>query len=280
VAQEPRPNEPNRDAFEIDRTVAHPARVHNYLAGGDDNFSADRKLAAYLSEVLPDGIDTARTNVMAMGAFMARSIRYLVHDADVQQFLYIGAPIPSAEEVHEVAQKANSGSRVVYVGNDPLVLAHAHKRREAGPLGATAYVHGTLRDVDGILQQAAATLDFDQSIAIMFIATLALVPDRYDPQGIVARLLAAVPPGSHLVIAHTTNDIPIAGMAESAERFEQMLSVPYVVRNHAEVSRFFDGLDLVEPGVVPVDRWHPDDPAAVDEDAFPIPIYGAVGRKP
>jgi hypothetical protein len=270
-----------RDAYglEVDTSAAHPARLHNYLAGGDDNFSADRVVAHYLSEVVPGGVETARANVQAMADFMGRAVEY-VAGVGVRQFLAVGAPIPTGNDIHVVARRVVPESRVVYVGSDPVVLAHAHELRRSGTAGATAYVHGRLHDPEGVLREAGNTLDLTRPVAVMLLGTLNLVPDDRDPYGIVAELMQGVPSGSHLVVAHATNDIPAEGMSEAATRLAETIGATYVVRTHAEVLRFFTGLELVDPGLVQVDQWHPQADDKTPGTSRLIPIYAAVARNP
>lgn len=280
MTDQPFSSDPDRDLLDVDINDARPARVLNYLAGGDGNFAVDREAAEYLTDVLPEGIDTARANVKALRDFMVSAVRYLANDAGIRQFLNIGAPVPTANDVHEVAQAAAPDSRVVYVGSDPVVLAHAHALRKSTPQGATAYVHGTLRDPHEILRQASVTLDLTQPVAVMMLVTLNFIPDEKDPYRIVGQLLSGVPSGSYLVLAHTTNDIPAEGMDESAKRLSETLREPYVVRSQAEIVQFFDGLETVGPGLVQVDRWHPDEGHELPEPERLIPIYVGVGCKP
>lgn len=269
----------DRAPLDVDISRPRPARLLDYLAGGEGNFAVDREAADYLSSALPGGIDTARANVQAVEAFMVTVVRYLANDAGIRQFLNIGVSIPTANDLHEVAQAAAPDSRVVYVGSDPVVLAHAHERRRSTPEGATAYIHATLHDPDEILRQAATVLDLTRPVAVMLLVTLNLVPDARDPYGIVNRLLGKVTSGSYLVIAHTTDEIPAEGMGEAVRRLSETLREPYVVRTHREVLEFFDGLEAVGPGLVQIDRWHPHDGELPDAERL-IPIYAGVGRKP
>ncbi len=286
--QRPRGNEGHPPEIEIDTRVAHPARVHNYLAGGDGNFAVDREAVDQAAAVLPGGMETARRALAAMVAFHTRVIRYLVTDAGVRQFLKVGTAVPAGEDVHEIALSIAPDVRVVYVGDDPMVLAHAHSMRRARPKGSTAYVHGSLRDAEAIMREAAATLDLDRPVALLLPATLNFVPDEDDPGGIVARLVAAMAPGSYVVLTHSSHDNRTGRMEEAAERFSKLLGEPYVVRTRDEIARFFDGLELVEPGLVQVDEWPPGPgtsgagPDGADADAalVPAPIFGGVGRKP
>lgn len=277
------PTDPESDPFAIDPGIAHAARIQNYLAGGDGNFAADRDAADEMSAVLPAGIDTARAAVRSLGSFMSRTMRHLAAEAGIRQFVNIGAAVPTATKAHEIAQQASPGTRFVYVGNDPLVLAHAHSLRASTDAGTTAYVHGALSDPEAVLEQVAATLDLTRPVALILLGSLSLVHDNDDPHAIVARLLDAVPSGSHLAIAHASYDIEANHQAEAAERLGKALHEPFVLRSQAEIARFFDTLELLEPGLVPIDDWrpseaHPRPPAP--PAGRPTPIYVAIGRKP
>lgn len=271
-------------AFDIDVNVPQPARLHNYLAGGGDNFSADREAAHLMGDAVPGGLETIRASVVSMENFLVRVVRYLVAEAGVRQLLAIGAPIPAAPTangIHHVAQCAAPESRVVYVGSDPVALAHAHELRATTEEGATAYVHGTLREPRKILQDAQATLDLTRPVAIVLPATLSLVRDDRDPYGIVTTLVDGVVPGSFLVIAHTASGIPAEGQTEAATRLTESMGKSYVLRDHDEILRFFAGLELVDPGLVQIDRWRPrDDQSAPDTGGRVIPVYAGVARKP
>jgi hypothetical protein len=268
------------EPFTIDTSVATPARVLDYLAGGDSNFESDRRLADSLGDTLPGGVDTARAAVRALSSFVTRAVRHLALEEGIGQFLNIGSAIPTARKIHEVAQQAAPSSRFVYVGDDPVVLAHAHSLRDSAPGGASAYVHGDVRDPEEIVRQAAETLDLTRPVAVMLVTTLNFVPDADDPAGIVGRLLRDLPPGSCLTIAHASHDFGAEGMIETAERLDEALSQTYVLRSRAEITRFFDGLDLVEPGLVQIDRWRPDSDRPVVPAGRPTPIYVAVGCTP
>jgi hypothetical protein len=274
------PSDRDRDLFDVDTRGAFPARFLNYLVGGDGHFAADRATVDYVADALPEGADTARGHVQAMDDFTVRVVGHLANAAGIRQFLHIGASVPAKNEVHEVAQAAAPDSRVVYVGNDPVVLAHAHARRRSTPQGATAYVHGTLRDPHKILRQAATTLDLDRPVALTMPVTLNFVPDRSDPCGIVKQLMDGLASGSYLVIAHIANDIPGPGCAEAAKRLGERLRDPFVVRSREEIVRFFDGLEVVDPGVVEVSRWQVDDDGPYLGPGQSIPIHVGVGRKP
>jgi hypothetical protein len=257
----------------FDTSVAHPARVYDYWLGGKDNFAADREAAERVLAVTPG----LRFRVRANRAFLARAVRYLVAEAGIRQLLDIGTGIPTANNTHEVAQATAPECRIVYVDNDPIVLAHARALLTSSPEGATAYIDADLRNTPAILEAAQATLDFSQPIALMLLGILHLVSDDEDPYAIVARLLAALPSGSYLAISHPASDIN-AGQAEAQRRYNERVSTPQTMRTHAEVCRFFEGLSLVPPGVVYVHTWRPDvgdDPAGEVASA-----HGGVARKP
>ena len=208
---------------------------------------------------------------------MARAVRYLAAEVGVRQFLDIGTGLPTVDSTHEVAQGIAAESRVVYVDNDPIVLAHAQALLSSSPEGATVYVRADLRDPDAILKAAGATLDFTRPIALMLLAILHVVPNADDPWGIVAKITAALPSGSYLVVSHPASDIHAAEIAEMTRRFNERLgSVVSAGRTREEVARFFAGLDLVEPGIVSTPRWRPDSGIDPLED----PAYAGVARKP
>ena len=258
----------------------HPARVYDYLLGGKDNFPADRAAAEAGLRVNPNSRIPPREN----RAFLGRAVRYLAEQAGIRQFLDIGTGIPTSPNVHEIAQGIDPAARIVYVDNDPIVLAHARALLRSGPGGLTAYVAADLRDVDGILgsPEVRETLDFGQPVGLLLIAIMHFVGDADDPYGIVKRLLAALPSGSYLALSHLTGDFdPRAweGIAAVYRRSGVILQV----RPLDQVTRFFDGLQLVELGVVSLPAWHPDPagtgPGGPPSDAA-VSVYGGVARKP
>ncbi len=260
-------------AARFETTVAHPARVYDFWLGGKDNFEADRTAARQVIAAQPGILFGVRAN----RAFLARTVRYLARDCGIRQFLDIGTGIPARDNTHEVAQLVAEESRVVYVNNDPIVLAHARALLPSGPDGATAYVDADLRDPATILAEAARTLDFSQPVAIMLLLILHLIPDENDPYQIVARLLDSVPAGSYLVISHPAKDIQAAASAEAARRYNQLVSTPQTRRTHAEVTRFFTGLDVIDPGIVQLHQWRPDPDTVSPPGA--ISSHGGLGRK-
>jgi S-adenosyl methyltransferase len=256
-----------------DAGVARQARIYDFLLGGKDNFAADREAAARAIEAFPGLVAWARHN----RAFLARAVRYLVTEAGVRQFLDIGAGLPTADNTHEVAQRIAPESRVVYVDNDPALAGPAQAVLHGTPEGATAYVTADLRDPEAILAQAARTLDLGQPVALMLLAILHVVPDADDPWRIVGRLMAGLPSGSYLVMSHPARDIHEAAIAEMTRRFNQRMGgVLASGRTRGEVARFFTGLDLAEPGIVPTPRWRPCPGAEPGAD----PAYAGVARKP
>ena len=259
---------------EIDTSKPHAARIYDYLLGGKDHFAIDRETAEKGIKLIPTGRTPAREN----RAFLGRAVRYLVAEAGIRQFLDIGTGLPAASNTHEVAQRAAPESRVVYVDNDPIVLLHAQALLASSPHGATAYLEADLRDTGKILAEAAGILDFGQPVAVILLGVLHCIPDQDDPAAIVARLMAAVPPGSYLAIAHPASDVATEQMARSMGDYNKQAAAPVTARSHAEVCHFFGGLDLLEPGVVQLHRWRPG--TADVGQGRELANYGGVGRKP
>ena len=214
------PVEPDLASF--DTGVAHPARVYNYWLGGKDNYAADRETAEQAVAANPNILPGVRAN----RAFLRRAVQYLAGEAGIRQFLDIGTGLPTADNTHEVAQAIAPDSRIVYVDNDPIVLAHARALLTSTPEGATAYVQADARDSGTILAEAAKTLDFSQPIAVMFLMILQYIPDEGEPQQIVARLMDAMPPGSYLVHSDTTGDIDADRVATATARLNARLGRP------------------------------------------------------
>jgi hypothetical protein len=246
----------------LDTRHAHSARVYNYWLGGKDNFAADRDAAEQAIAANPGIVADVRAN----RAFLTRAVRYLAAERGVRQFLDIGAGLPTACNTHQVAQAVAPDARIVYVDNDPMVLAHARALLTSTAEGRTAYVDSDLRDTSAIVREASRTLDFGAPIALMLLIILHLIPDADDPYGIVAALVDALPSGSYLALAHPASDIRAASMAEMTKRVnERMSGSQATMRDHAAITRFFDGLELLEPGVVQPQQWRPD-PGATGPD--------------
>ena len=237
----------------IDTSVAHSARVHDYWLGGKDNFAADRAAGDAVIQAYPGIVASVRAN----RAFLARVVRFLAAEAGIRQFLDIGTGIPASNNTHEVAQSVAPGCRVVYVDYDPVVLLHAQALLTSSAQGTLDYIDADLRDPQKLLAQAARTLDFSRPVAVMLIAIMHLIGDQDDPGGIIKQLMAAVPAGSYLALSQVASDIEAEQMAEAARRYNRLAWETQRHRSHAEVTRLFDGLELLDPGVVPVPRWRP-----------------------
>jgi hypothetical protein len=269
------PNTPHREPAAIDISVAHYARVYDYLLGGSDNFQVDRDAAERQSAAL-GGLEVARRAVRAQRAFLGRAVRYLVAEVGIRQFLDLGTGIPTARNVHEVARELAPETRVVYVDNDPMVLAHAHTLLASDPPGDTDFVDADLRDPAEVLEHAGRTLDLTRPVAVMLVAVLHCMDDADDPYAIVTELLDALPSGSTLALSHLARDLYPERMAAMARSMPPDAGYRLIMRTHDEVTRFFDGLALVPPGVVRVDRWRQE---ASADGCPPVAIYGGVGRK-
>src|SRR5690349_4105398 len=257
----------------IDTSTAHPARVYDYWLGGKDNFAVDREAAELALQAYPQLAEAVQSN----RAFLARAVRYLTGEASIRQFLDIGTGIPAANNTHQVAQHEAPDSRIVYVDNDPIVLLHARALLRSTPEGACDYIQADLRNPEEILAAAARTLDFGKPVALMLLAILQFIPDDEDPYALVSRLVAALPPGSYLVVSHPTDDFNPNRQGESIQRYNERVADQATLRGHDETARFFDGLDLVEPGVVAVAKWRPDSDLAA---ARPSSMWCGVARKP
>jgi hypothetical protein len=252
-------------------SVAHVARVYDYLLGGKDNFAVDREAAEQAMRINPDVVSTARAN----RAFGIRTTSYLASQAGVRQFLDIGTGMPTNNNIHEVAQSIAPGSRIVYVDHDPIVLTHARALLTSAPEGITDYIEADLREPGKILAEAARTLDFSRPVAIMLIAILHLILDRDDPYDLVCQLVNAVAPGSYVVISHAASDIDNGAMISMTNRLNELMAQQSVPRTHREVASFFAGLDLLEPGLVRIPEWRP---ASVSDSTARAQMWGAVGR--
>jgi hypothetical protein len=259
---------------EIDASVPNSARIWNYWLGGKDHYPVDRRAGDAYRAIYPEIVDVAR----ASRQFLARAVRYLAGEAQVRQFLDIGTGLPTFNNTHDVAQRVAPDTRVVYVDNDPVVLAHA-RALLASTRAVTAYVDADLRDPDTILAAAARTLDFTRPIGLMLLGILGHIDDDDEARSIVRRLLGALPAGSYLTICDGTNDLSEAGV-EAQRRYNESGAVPYRLRSAQQIAEFFEGTELVEPGVVSCPLWRPDPvevrrglPAEMDQVA-------GMGRKP
>ena len=254
----------------FDTSVPHIARVYNYWLGGKDHFAADRELAERFIKADPEVIAGVRAN----RAFLGRAVHFLAAKARIRQFLDIGTGIPTANNTHEVAQRAAPDSRVVYVNNDPIVLAHARALLTSDPDGATDYIDADLRNTGTILAQAARTLDLARPVAVMLVGILQCIPDEDEPRAIVAALMDGVPPGSYLAISHPAADVHAEARAGAALLSEGLAS-PVTFRSRAAIARFFGGLELVEPGLVSTSQWR----SGASAGTRPLANWAGVARK-
>ncbi|MGH3696036.1 MAG: SAM-dependent methyltransferase [Pseudonocardiaceae bacterium] len=258
----------------IDITVPHSARIWNYWQGGQDNYLVDREVGDQFCAIFPDIIPIARTS----RAFNIRSVQYLAGEVGIRQFLDIGTGLPGVNNTHEIAQAVAPECRIVYVDNDPLVLAHARALLTSTPEGACQYIDADLRDPGTILHAANRTLDFGRPVGLMLNQILGHITDDAQAYTIVNQLMEVLPSGSYLALNDGTNVVRGKEFDVAMQIWNQASPVPYCLRSIAQITRFFDGLELVEPGVVSVPRWRP------EASPFGIPAeldaFGGVGRKP
>jgi ubiquinone/menaquinone biosynthesis C-methylase UbiE len=259
---------------ELDTNVPHSARVWNHWLGGKDNYPIDRETGDRVAERYPDIVTIAR----AARQFLGRAVGYLAADCGIRQFLDIGTGLPTADNTHQIAQRIAPESRIVYVDNDPLVLTHARALLTSSPEGRTAYIDADLRDPGAILTEAANTLDLTQPVAITLIAILHHIDDYDEACEIVRRLTDPLPSGSYLVLSHSTNAIGGAASDEAVARYNQFGRPPVTLRSIDEITGFFDGLELLPPGVVSTPRWRPA-VAPVDGEPPEIDQFCGVARK-
>jgi hypothetical protein len=263
----------------INTGVPNPARIYDYFLGGKDNFPADREVAEQVVAIAPVALDIVEDN----RAFLRRVVRFLAGEAGIRQFVDLGSGLPTQGNVHEIAQATAPDARVVYVDNDAMVVTHS-RALLAGR--NTVAIEADLRDPDSVMEhpEVRQLIDFDQPIALLLLAILHFVPDDEDPFGVVARFRDALPAGSYLAISHGTRDIPartdmspeaMAEMGAKVERLYQLTTASLVTRTRARVERFFDGFDLLDPGLVEIQLWRPDE----SEPLLPGGFYGGVGRK-
>jgi hypothetical protein len=261
------------DRAPFDVSVPHPARVWDYWLGGKDNYAADREVAEEILRLMPVIAQVAR----ACRLFLATAVHYLAADVGIRQFLDIGTGLPTANNTHEVAQRAAPDARIVYVDNDPIVLSHAEALLRSGPHGRCAYLDADARDPVKVLRNAAGTLDFSQPVAVIMMGILHYIPDSDDPSGIVETYLDALCPGSYLVASHASNDIESLGQQQGAVTYNANAAVPITLRSRAQFAAFFTGLDLVPPGIAPLGQWVP---GVTSTGPATLPTYTAVARKP
>jgi hypothetical protein len=265
----------------IDTTIPHSARIWNYWLGGKDNYPVDREAGEAWISVHPEIVVVAR----AARAFLKRAVRYLAAEAGVRQFLDIGTGLPTAENTHGIAQAVAPDARIVYVDNDPLVLAHARALMTSTPEGATHYLHADMRDPADVLARAAQFLDFDQPVGVVFMEVLGHVPRTEDARALVGAVMAATAPGSYLLIGDGIEADGDDDVRKAQDEYSETGAVEYRNRPKAELRSLFDGLEWVEPGFVSVTRWRPDRPEGISAigPAEPQPldsVFGGLARKP
>jgi hypothetical protein len=263
------PEDTLADRLQADRP--HSARVWNYLLGGKDNYIADQQVGDVILQMFPNIAQIAREQ----RRFLSRAVRFLAGEAGVRQFLDIGTGLPTVDNTHEVAQRVAPSSRIVYVDNDPLVLVHARALLTSSPEGVCDYLDADVRDTDRILEGAAATLDFTQPIGLTMLGIMGQLPDSENPQSIVNRLLEALPSGSYLALSDGTDTD--AAQNEAIRVYNESSASSYHVRSPERIATFFDGLELVEPGVVMTSRWRPEDSDAARSESTAV---CGVARKP
>ncbi|MDG4863511.1 SAM-dependent methyltransferase [Streptomyces sp. T-3] len=269
------PHEPGSQAGPaIDTTVPHSPRIWNYWLGGKDNYEVDRMVGDQFFEIYPDIVPIARHS----RSFLSRAVMHLAGEVGIRQFLDIGTGLPTLDNTHEVAQRTAPDAHIVYVDNDPMVLAHARALLTSSPQGATHYIDSDLREPDRIIEGASQLLDFERPIALILLNVLGHVEDTAEAASIVGRLMAALPSGSYLVTADGTNVVTGKAFEHAISIWNEVGRPTYHLRTPEQLARHFDGLELLEPGIVSCSRWRAPknpfgDPAEVDE-------FCGVGRKP
>jgi S-adenosyl methyltransferase len=258
----------------IDTTVPHSARIWNYWLGGKDNYAVDRAAGDQFLKVFPAIAEIARTSRL----FLGRAVRYLAAEEGIRQFLDVGTGLPTADNTHQVAQQIAPESRIVYVDNDPSVLAYARALLTSTPEGATDYIDADLRDPAKILQAAAETLDFSRPVAVILTGAMGHITDDGEARAIVRQLLEPMPSGSYLVLCDGTNVVTPGPGQEAQQDYNESGAMPYNLRSPDQLAGFFEGLELVEPGLVSCPRWRPEAAASGAPDE--VDAFGGVGRKP
>ncbi|MFY4723170.1 SAM-dependent methyltransferase [Streptomyces sp. LaBMicrA B280] len=257
----------------INTSQPHTARIWNYWLGGKDNYEVDRAAGDQIRQLHPGIGEYARADRL----FLGRAVRHLVEEAGIRQFLDVGTGLPTADNTHEVAQRIAPESRIVYVDNDPLVLAHARALLTSTPEGRTDYLDEDLRNVDAILEHASKTLDFSEPVALILLGVVIFIGEDDEAYGLVRTLMDRLPAGSHLVLSHTVTHPSMPDVDEAVKFWNEHGTPKLTQRTPADVARFFDGLQLLEPGVVSCSRWRPEhDNGAEPEE---VAMFGGVARK-
>jgi hypothetical protein len=260
----------------IDPNVPSIARTYDYLLGGAHNFAVDRQLADNVEKIMPRSREIARLN----RAFLRRAVLFLI-ESGIRQFLDIGSGVPTVGNVHEIAQEAAPDARVVYVDKDPVAVAHSELLLQENK--RASIIQADLREPERILNhpETVRLLDFDQPVGLLMVMMLHFVPDSDDPMGIIATYRDALVPGSYLALSHVTADQRADQISEAAQEISRSRSSDQLsYRSHAEISRFFQGFELVEPGVVGCGLWRPDGPGGISNDPESnAHVYAGIGLK-
>ncbi|MFF3694441.1 SAM-dependent methyltransferase [Streptomyces sp. NPDC002221] len=273
MTENPAPSStPDHVRDRINTAQPHTARIWNYWLGGKDNYPVDREVGDQIRALHPGIGDYA----LADRLFLGRAVRHLVADRGVRQFLDVGTGLPTADNTHEVAQRLAPDARIVYVDNDPLVLAHARALLTSTPEGRTDYLDADLRDTATILEHASQTLDLSRPVALMLLGVVIFIPDEDEARALVRDLMKELAPGSYLVLSHTITS-PAMPDVDAAVAFWNEHGTPKLTqRTPDRVAGFFEGLELLEPGLVSCSRWRPE---AGDTLPDEVAMYGGVGRK-
>ena len=266
------PEAGNETWSRLDTTVAHSARVWNYLLGGKDHFAPDREVGDLILKMFPGIARLAQLQ----RRFLVHAVGYLAGEGGVRQFLDVGTGLPTADNTHEVAQAVAPQSRIVYADHDPMVLVHAKALLTSAPGGATSYIEADVRDPDAILSEAAGTLDLSQPVGLVMLGIMGQLPDADQPHALLRRYLDALPSGSYLALCDGTDSSP--ALNEAIAAYNQNSASSYHLRSQEQIGAFFDGLTMVPPGLVPASRWDGGDSA--DEPAGDDATFAGVGRKP
>jgi hypothetical protein len=263
---------PSGGSAKLNTGVAHNARVWNYWIGGKDNYEVDQQVGEQVAGMFPIIRDIARAD----REFLGRAVGFLAQERGVRQFLDIGTGLPTAENTHEIAQRIAPDSRIVYVDNDPIVLVHARTLLTGKEEGVTAYIDADVHDPDAILERAAKTLDFSEPIAVMMLGILNFVLDYDKARTIVRRVMAEAPSGSFLVLTHPTFDAEVGGEGQipAMKFWNENATPPITARSGSDIAGFFEGLELLDPGLVSCSQWR------AEPDSAAVPQYGAVAVKP
>ncbi|MET9361013.1 SAM-dependent methyltransferase [Streptomyces sp. NPDC006632] len=273
MTENPAPSStPDHVRDRINTAQPHTARIWNYWLGGKDNYPVDRETGDQIRALHPGIGDYAQADRL----FLGRAVRHLVADRGVRQFLDVGTGLPTADNTHEVAQRLAPDARIVYVDNDPLVLAHARALLTSTPEGRTDYLDADLRDSATILEHAAKTLDLSRPVALMLLGVVIFIEDEAEARSLVSNLMKELAPGSYLVLSHTITSPAMPDVDDAVAFWNQHGTPKLTQRTPEQVARFFEGLDLLEPGVVSCSRWRPEQAGSLPDE---VAMFGGVGLK-